>query len=89
MAQLFPTLFPTLTSSCRRGLSIGLINGDLCCISEWVLFKSNASGAVAPELGCVKEIIILTCPATVSTEQLTLMVVLLQHVDIGMFVEPY
>jgi hypothetical protein len=89
MAKIFPTLFPTPTSSCRRGLSIGLINGDRCRVGNWVLFKSDASGAVAPKLGHVKEIVILTCPTATSTEQLTRTVVLLQHMDIGACVEPY
>lgn len=59
-----------------------------CHISNWVLFKSDASGT--PGLGCVKEIVILTGPATsTGTEQLTCTVVLLQHMDIGASVEPY
>ena len=91
MAKLFPTLFSTPTSSCRRGLSIGLINGDTCRIDDWVLFKSDASSVVTPELGRVKEIVILTdmCPAGTSTGQLTRMAALLQHMDIGACIEPY
>ena len=91
MAKLFPTLFSTPTSSCRRGLSIGLINGDTCRIDDWVLFKSDASGAVTPELGHVKEIVILTdmCPAGTSTGQLTRTAALLQHMDICVCIEPY
>lgn len=91
MAKLFPTLLLTPSSSCRRGLSIGLINGDTCHIDNWVLFKSDASSAVTLELGHIKEIVILTdiCPAGTSTGQLTRMAALLQHMDIGACVEPY
>ena len=90
MAKLFPTLFSTPTLSCRRGISIGLINDDTCRINDWVLFKSNASAV--PGLGRVKEIVVLTDPAATTgpgTEQLTRTIVLLQHMDIGTCVEPY
>ena len=41
------------------------------------------------DLGHVKEIVILMGSGTVGTGQLMHMVVLLQHMDIGAFVEPY
>ena len=44
---------------------------------------------MVPGLGCVKEIVVLTDTATTGTEQLTRTIVLLQHMDIGAFVEPY
>ena len=60
-----------------------LTNGDLCHVDDWVLFKSDASGAAVPALGHIKEIIAFLNPATANTVQLTHTFVLLQHMDIG------
>jgi hypothetical protein len=89
MGQIFPTLFSAQAPSCRRGVSICLMNNDTCRVNNWVLFKSDASSAVVPGLGRVKEIVVLTASATTGTEQLIRTVVLLQHMDIGACVEPY
>lgn len=58
-----------------------LRNGDTCRIHDWVLFKLDASSEAVPALGRICEIVIL--PGPVRT------VVLLQHMDIGMHIEPY
>ncbi|KAF8259509.1 hypothetical protein EI94DRAFT_1707051 [Lactarius quietus] len=89
MARLFPALFSGQTFSCRRGISITLVNGDLCRLDSWVLFKSEESGARVPALGHIKEIVVHVVPATTATEQTTRTAVLLQHADIGAYIEPY
>jgi hypothetical protein len=89
MARWFPVLFPPQTSPCWRGASVGLTNGDLCRVDDWVLFKSDASGGAVPALGRVREIVIPPGLATSSMEQSTHTVILLQHMDIGVCVEPY
>ena len=66
-----------------------LTNSDLCRVDDSVLFKSNASSTAAPALGHVKEIVAPLGPATINTEQPMCIVVLLQHMNIGMHVEPY
>ena len=88
-AQQFPTLFSSLTLSCRRGVFMRLTNSDLCRVDDSVLFKSNASSTAAPALGRVKEIVAPLGPATINTEQPTRILVLLQHMNIGMHVKPY
>ena len=66
-----------------------LTNGDLCRVDDSVLFKSNASSTAAPALGRVKEIVAPLGPATINTEQPTRILVLLQHMNIGMHIKPY
>ena len=88
-AQQFPTLFSSPTLSCRRGVSMQLTNCDLCHVDDSVLFKSNASSTAAPALGRVKEIVAPLGPATINTEQPTRILVLLQHMNIGMHIKPY
>ncbi len=88
-ASHLPTFIPLSTSSTFfTATSMVLINGDVCCVNEWVLFKPSVRHTGGPSLGCVREVLVPT-GATPTQQNPRLGIILLQQSDITACVMPY
>ncbi|KAI9442451.1 hypothetical protein H4582DRAFT_1809218 [Lactarius indigo] len=85
----FPTFIPSPTPSMFfTAASVVLINGDVCFVNNWVLFKPSVHHTGAPGLGYVREVLVAT-GATPVQQYPRPGIILLQQADVTMCAAPY
>lgn len=88
-ARHFSTFIPTPASpTFFTALSMVLTNGDVCRVSDWVLFKFGLRDTSAPGLACVREITVPVGP-TPTPQYPRPGVILLQQADVTACDDPY